>query len=77
MHTHRYTLDLDARPDVLPRVVNLVRRRGCEIVSLQFAQGDCHRPGRLELAVRVDERHARPMAHWLGALVDVRSVAEV
>jgi acetolactate synthase regulatory subunit len=76
MHTRRYSLEVTDVPDVLPRVVNLCRRRGCEIVSMEFVSGDRHRPGRLDVALRASERHARPLSAWLAALVDVRDVRE-
>ena len=68
--THHYSLDVHDRPDVLPRVVATVRRRGGEIVALSYASGDRHRPGSLELVVRAE----RPLSTWLEALIDVRAV---
>jgi acetolactate synthase small subunit len=74
VHTHRFILDVTDRADVLPRIVGLCHRRGCEIISLTYARGDRHRPGRLDLAVTADERHLRPLAPRLAALVDVHDV---
>jgi acetolactate synthase small subunit len=74
MHIHRLTLDVTDRADVLPRIVGLCHRRGCEIISLSYERGDRHRPGRLDLAVRADDRHLRPLAPKLAALVDVQDV---
>lgn len=68
--THHYTLDVDNRPDVLPRVVTTVRRRGGEIVAMRYASGDQHRPGSMEMTVRAP----RPLACWLEGLIDVRAV---
>jgi acetolactate synthase regulatory subunit len=68
--TTHYTLDVDERPDVLPRVVATVRRRGGEIVALSYSSGDRHRPWTIELAVRA----GRPLDRWLAGLVDVRDV---
>ena len=68
--TSHYSLDVTDRPDVLPRVVATVRRRGGEIVALSYAGGDRHRPGHLDLVVRAP----RPLDTWLEGLVDVRRV---
>jgi len=68
--TQSYALDVADRPDVLPRVVSTVRRRGGEIVALSYACGDRHRPGALQLTVRAE----RSLAPWLEGLVDVREV---
>lgn len=75
-HTHRYSLELYDRPDVLARVVTLFRRRGCEVVSMEYVAADRHRPGRLNVALRTDDRHARPLQAQLAGLVDVRGVLE-
>ena len=76
-HTHRYSLEVTDRPDVLQRVVTLFRRRGCEVVSMEYVAADRHRPGRLDVALRADERHARPLPFQLEGLVDVRAVREL
>ena len=76
-HTHRYRLELTDQPEVLQRVLTLFRRRGCEVVSMEYVAADRHRPGHLEVALRADERHARPLPRQLGGLVDVRAVKEL
>ena len=75
-HTRRFSIETVETPDVLPRVVGLCRRRGCEIIALDYLRGDRHRPGHLALSVRVPERQGRPLAAWLSSLVDVRTVRE-
>ncbi|HVL94428.1 MAG TPA: hypothetical protein VM266_01070 [Solirubrobacteraceae bacterium] len=74
--TRHFSLDVEDRPDVLPRIVTVVRRRGGDIVALSFACGDRHRPARLELAVRAEERLGARLGGYLRALVDVRDVRE-
>jgi acetolactate synthase regulatory subunit len=68
--TQCYALAVADRPDVLPRVVTTVRRRGGEIVALSYASGDRHRPGALQLTVRSE----RSLTRWLEGLVDVQEV---
>ena len=74
MTTQHYTLHVADSAGALPRVVGLCQRRGCEIVALSYAHGDRHRPGRVDLAVRGDDRHLRPLRERLSALVDVHRV---
>jgi acetolactate synthase regulatory subunit len=76
MHTRHLSLELTEQPDALPRVVTLCRRRGAEIVSLSYSGADRHRPARLELALRTDDRRGRPLVANLRSMVDVRSVQE-
>jgi acetolactate synthase small subunit len=63
-------------PDALMRVLVLLRRRGCTVVSLDYARADRHRSGRLEVAVRTDSRVAHRLRAWLLQLVDVVVVDE-
>lgn len=63
-------------PDALVRVLCLLRRRGCTIVSVDFVRADRHRPGRLEIAVRTDSRVSHRLREWLLGLVDVLAVEE-
>ncbi len=71
MDTQYFSLQVAAANGVLPRVVGLCQRRGCEVVALTYANGDRHRPGRMELAVRGDARRLRLLSMRLAALVDV------
>jgi acetolactate synthase regulatory subunit len=61
-------------PDVLVRVLTTLRRRGCTITSVDYAEGDRHRPGRLELCVRTAPRTEHRLQAWLEALVEVEEV---
>jgi len=77
MHeTRRFTIELSDAPDALPRVVSLCRRRGARILALSYSGADRHRPARLEIALRTDQRRGRPLAAGLSGLLDVRDVRE-
>ena len=75
--TRRFSLLLDDRPETLLRVTGLCLRRRADVVSLHY--GRSRHPGwaRLDLELHVDERHGRGLAERLGALVEVRDVAEL
>ena len=72
----RFRLLTTEAPDALVRVLCLVRRRGCTVVSVDFLASDRHRPGRLDIAVRTDTRVAHRLGAWLLQLVDVLGVEE-
>jgi acetolactate synthase regulatory subunit len=61
-------------PDVLLRVLTTLRRRGCTITSVDYAEGDRHRPGRLEICLRTAPRTEHRIEAWLAGLVEVEGV---
>ena len=71
----RLELETIGRDDVLLRVLTLLRRRGCRIVSVDFHEVDRHGPQRLELAVDAPARIEHALENWLLALVDVLAVS--
>jgi acetolactate synthase regulatory subunit len=73
----RYVLETNAEPDVLLRVLTLLRRRGCRIVAVDFHEPDQHGPGRLEVSVRAPTRIGHRLEAWLTGLVDVVAVRPV
>jgi acetolactate synthase regulatory subunit len=70
----RLALETTGEPDVLVRVLALLRRRGCRIVAVDFHDGDRHGPGRLELSVDAPARIEHRLESWLLGLVDVLEV---
>jgi acetolactate synthase small subunit len=75
--TRRFSLLVDDRPETLLRVTGLCLRRRADVVALHY--GRSRHPGwaRLDLELDVDERHGRGLPERLGALVEVRDVAEL
>jgi acetolactate synthase small subunit len=75
--TRRFSLLVDDRPEALLRVTGLCLRRRADVVELRY--GRSRHPGwaRLDLELAVSERHSRGLAERLGALVEVRDVAEL
>jgi acetolactate synthase small subunit len=75
--TRQFSLLVDDRPEALLRVTGLCLRRRADVVALRY--GRSRHPGwsRLELELEVSERHGRGLAERLGALVEVRDVAEL
>jgi acetolactate synthase regulatory subunit len=71
----RFRLRTTEAPDALPRVLTLLRRRGCDLVRVDYARADRHRPGHLQIVVEARGRPHRLQA-WLLALVDVLDVEE-
>jgi acetolactate synthase regulatory subunit len=71
----RFTVRTTGAPDALPRVLTLLRRRGCDLVRVDYLRADRHRPERLRLVV---EPHGRPhrLRAWLLQIVDVLDVDE-
>jgi acetolactate synthase regulatory subunit len=61
-------------PEVLLRVLTALRRRGCAVVSVEFHEGDRHRPPRLSLCLRTSPRTEHRLVAWLEGLVEVESV---
>jgi acetolactate synthase small subunit len=76
--TRQFSLLVDDRPETLLRVTGLCLRRRADVVALRYGRSRRH-PGwsRLELELDVSERHGRGLAERLGALVEVRDVAEL
>ena len=72
----RFALDTTTSPDVLLRVLTLLRRRGCDIVAVEYLREDRHGPGRFEVGVEAPVRVAHRLREWLGGLVDVLAVRE-
>jgi acetolactate synthase regulatory subunit len=70
----RLSLTTEADSDVVVRVLILLRRRGCRIVSVNFRCGDRHGPGSFDVSVEAPDRIERSLESWLEGLVDVRSV---
>ena len=70
----RLSLELNGSPDAVIRVLVVLRRRRCRVTSVEFAAGDRHYGGRLEISVAAPAAHAHCLEGWLGQLVDVRSV---
>jgi len=54
-------------------VITLLRRRGCDLIRVDYARAGCHRPGHLEIVVDAGGRPHRLRA-WLLELVDVVEV---
>jgi acetolactate synthase regulatory subunit len=72
----RFLLETNPEPDVLVRVLTLLRRRGCRLVALDFHEADQHGPGRFEVSVRAPTRIGHRLESWLTGLVDVIAVRE-
>jgi acetolactate synthase regulatory subunit len=72
----RFALDVGTAPDVLVRVLALLRRRQCRVVAVHFHEADRHGPGRFELTVLAPPRTADRVDAWLSGLVDVYAVAD-
>ena len=78
MHTtssRRFRLRTTNAPDALTRVLTLLRRRGCDLVSVDYTRADRHRPGHLHVVVEARGRPHRLHA-WLLQMVDVLEVEE-
>ena len=69
----RTTLELDIRdtPDVLLRVLTVLRRRGCAIAGVDYLAGDRHRSARLTITIEAPSSRVRSIPAWLENLVDV------
>jgi acetolactate synthase regulatory subunit len=72
----RFSLDTTTSPDVVVRVLALLRRRGCDIVAVEYLREDRHGPGRFEIGVDAPARVAHRLGDWLDGLVDVLAVRE-
>jgi acetolactate synthase regulatory subunit len=72
--TKKLSLELNESADAIVRVLMVLRRRQCRVLSVEFVAGDRHYHGRLEIGVAAPASHAHCVEGWLGQLVDVRSV---
>ena len=70
----RLAVETTGEPDALVRVLTLLRRRGCRIVSVDFHEGDRHGPARLEVSISAPPRIEHRLESWLSGLVDVLEV---
>jgi len=70
----RLALTTEGDSDVVVRVLMLLRRRGCKIVSVNFRRGDRHGPGAFDVSVEAPGRIEQCLESWLEGLVDVRTV---
>jgi acetolactate synthase regulatory subunit len=70
----RLSLTTRADSDVLVRVLVLLRRRGCTVVTVNFRCPDRHRPGCFEVSVDAPTRIGHRLEEWLRGLVDVVEV---
>jgi acetolactate synthase small subunit len=68
------TLELHDGPDVLVRVLTMLRKRRCEITRVDYLARDRHHPGRLVVGVKAPAAHVHCVEAWLGNLVDVVAV---
>jgi acetolactate synthase small subunit len=75
--TRHFSLLVDDRPETLLRVTGLCLRRRADVVALHYGRSRHRGWARLDLELAVDERHGRGLAERLGALVEVRDVAEL
>ena len=68
------SVDVRPAPDVVVRILVLLRRRRCAVTSVDVRAADRHRPGRLLIGFDAPSGHADRVAQWVGALVDVLEV---
>jgi len=68
------TVEVGADTSTLPRVLTVLRQRGCVITRVDYAASDRHRPGYLHVAVSAPARQAERVPDWVGRLVDVTAV---
>ena len=74
---HRHlAVETTADPDVLLRVLVLLRRRGCIVRGVDFSAGDRHAPTRLRIAVQSSTRPAHRLEAWLRNVVGVLEARE-
>ena len=76
LRRRQLVLDTSPQPDVLVRVLSLLRRRGCRILAVEFREPDRHGPGRFQVCVQAPERVEHRLEAWLLGLVDVSAVRE-
>jgi acetolactate synthase regulatory subunit len=69
-------LEVRDTPDVLVRVLCVLRRRNCVIAGVDFRAADQHRPGRLTVVYEPPPRCRDAVTAWLANLVDVIAVED-
>lgn len=67
----RLALETTDDPDVLLRVLVLLRRRGFVVRRVEFSAGDRHAPTRLSIGVQSSTRPAHRLEAWLQNVVGV------
>jgi acetolactate synthase regulatory subunit len=72
----RLEIETTGDPDVLLRVMVVLRRRGFLVRAVEFRAGDLHAPPRLHMTVAPRTRLDHQLAAWLGNVVGVVSVEE-
>jgi acetolactate synthase regulatory subunit len=70
----RLSVRLDSNPDALRRLLGTCRRRGLDVLALDYVRDDAGKVSRAELLVEGDGFALRFAARWLEQLVDVRSI---
>jgi acetolactate synthase regulatory subunit len=60
----------------LTRVLTVLRRRQCQVTSIDFVAPDRHYGGRLLIGLTAPPAHAHCVPAWLENLVEVRSVRQ-
>ena len=70
----RVSIETGDAPDVLVRVLTLLRRRGCRVLAVDYRIGDRHRHGWLSVDYAPPPRCEHTVAAWLRNLVDVTAV---
>jgi acetolactate synthase regulatory subunit len=70
----RLSLTTRAGSDVVVRALVLLRRRGCDVVGVDFQRADRHGPGSFEVSVEAPAHIGRSLEGWLMGLVDVMAV---
>ena len=72
--TQRLAVRVEDVPNAVVRVLGILQRRQCRVTSVDFAEADHHRPGRLVVGVVAPPAHAHCVAAWVANLVDVLEV---
>jgi acetolactate synthase regulatory subunit len=72
----RLALSTTGDPDVLLRVLMLLRRRGYNVLRVEYEHGDVHRSTVFELSVESSRRTAPQLEAWLANVVGVLTVRD-
>jgi acetolactate synthase regulatory subunit len=72
----RLALRTTGDPDVLLRVLTVLRRRGFAVRAVEFRAGDRHAPTRLDVCVESPTRLGHQLEPWLLNVVGVVGVSE-